>query len=66
MIMRRRTDFEHRINSRGSKSRDYLKYVEFESNLEKLRKKRYNRLSSVGLINTKPSISDWADRKSVV
>lgn len=66
MIMRRRTDFEHRINSRGSKSRDYLKYVEFESNLEKLRKKRYNRLSSVGLINTKPSISDWAAERRIL
>lgn len=66
MIMRRRTDFEHRINSRGSKSRDYLKYVEFETNLEKLRRKRYNRLSSVGLINTKPSISDWASERRVL
>lgn len=66
MIMRRRTDFEHRINSRGSKPRDYLKYVEFETNLEKLRKKRYNRLSSVGLINTKPSISDWAAERRIL
>ncbi|CCH46381.1 U3 small nucleolar RNA-associated protein [Wickerhamomyces ciferrii] len=66
MIMRRRTDFEHRINSRGSKARDYLKYVDFEKNLEKLRKKRYNRLSSVGLINTKPSISDWASERRIL
>lgn len=66
MIMRRRTDFEHRINSRGSKPRDYLKYVEFELNLEKLRKKKYKRLSSVGLINTKPSISDWAYERRIL
>lgn len=66
MIMRRRTDFEHRLNSRGSKSRDYLKYVEFEMNLEKLRKKRYNRLNSAGLINTKPSISDWASERRIL
>jgi len=64
--MRRRTDFEHRINSRGSKPRDYLKYVEFELNLEKLRKKKYKRLSSVGLINTKPSISDWAYERRIL
>ncbi|KAH3673065.1 hypothetical protein WICMUC_003898 [Wickerhamomyces mucosus] len=65
-IMRRRTDFEHRLNSRGSKVRDYLQYVEFESNLEKLRKKRYTRLSKVGLINTKPSISDWANERRIL
>lgn len=41
MIMRRRTDFEHRIQGRGSKPRDFLKYADFEGNLEKLRKKRY-------------------------
>lgn len=65
-IMRRRTDFEHRLNSRGSKTRDYLKYVEFEENLEKLRKKRYARLSKAGLINTKPSISDWASERRIL
>ncbi|RLV94038.1 U3 small nucleolar RNA-associated protein 6 [Spathaspora sp. JA1] len=66
MIMRRRTDFEHRIQGRGSKSRDFLKYVEFESNLEKLRKKRYNRLNTVGLVETKPSISDWAGVRRIM
>ncbi|KAH3687097.1 hypothetical protein WICPIJ_001926 [Wickerhamomyces pijperi] len=65
-IMRRRTDFEHRLNSRGSKTRDYLKYVEFEENLEKLRKKRYARLSKAGLVNTKPSISDWASERRIL
>lgn len=65
LIMRRRTDFEHRLSSRGSKPRDYYKYVEFEHNLEKLRSKRYNRLSSVGLVHTKPSISDWASERRI-
>lgn len=60
MIMRRRTDFEHRIQGRGSKPRDFLKYSEFEMNLEKLRLKRYLRLSSAEMIDTKPSISDGA------
>ncbi|KAL6449445.1 UTP6 U3 small nucleolar RNA-associated protein 6 [Candida maltosa Xu316] len=58
--LEQRTDFEHRITGRGSKPRDFLKYVDFEINLEKLRKKRYARLSKVGLVDTKPSISDWA------
>ncbi|ODQ81868.1 hypothetical protein BABINDRAFT_32808 [Babjeviella inositovora NRRL Y-12698] len=66
MIMRRRTDFEHRITGRGAKPRDFLKYTEFETNLEKLRKKRYVRLSRAGLIETKPSISDWAGMRRVL
>lgn len=66
MIMRRRTDFEHRIQGRGSHTRDFLKYAEFEKNLEKLRKKRYARLSKVGLVDTKPSISDWAGVRRIL
>lgn len=66
MIMRRRTDFEHRIQGRGSKPRDFLKYTDFELNLEKLRKKRYNRLAKVGLIDTKPSILDWAGPRRIL
>lgn len=66
MIMRRRTDFEHRIQGRGCKSRDFLKYSEFESNVDKLRKKRYRRLAKVGLIDTKPSLSDWAGTRRVL
>ncbi|KAI5950012.1 UTP6 [Candida theae] len=66
MIMRRRTDFEHRITGRGSRPRDFLKYSEFENNLEKLRKKRYARLSKVGLVDTKASISDWAGVRRIM
>lgn len=66
MIMRRRTDFEHRIQGRGSSTRDFIKYAEFESNLEKLRKKRYTRLSKVGLVDIKPSISDWAGIRRIL
>ncbi|KAI5960166.1 UTP6 [Candida pseudojiufengensis] len=64
MIMRRRTDFEHRITGRGSRPRDYIKYSEFEQNLEKLRKKRYNRLKE--FIDTKPSLSDWAGVRRIM
>ncbi|KAI3406786.2 UTP6 [Candida oxycetoniae] len=66
MIMRRRTEFEYRIVGRGSTPKDFLRYSEFEQNLEKLRKKRYNRLSKVGLIETKPSISDWAGVRRIM
>lgn len=66
MIMRRRTDFEHRIQGRGSKPRDFLKYSDFEINLDKLRAKRYNRLAKVGMVDTKPSISDWAGVRRIL
>lgn len=66
MIMRRRTDFEHRIQGRGSRPRDFLKYAAFEMNLEKLRIKRYQRLKTANMIDTKPSISDWAGFRKIV
>lgn len=66
MIMRRRTDFEQRIQGRGGTARDFLKYSEFESNLEKLRFKRLTRLRSAGVVDLKPSISDWAGFKRIV
>lgn len=65
-IMRKRTDFEHRITGRGSKPRDFLKYAEYEENVEKLRKKRWTRLSKSGSIDTKPSVSDWAGPRRIL
>ncbi|ODV96748.1 hypothetical protein PACTADRAFT_39661 [Pachysolen tannophilus NRRL Y-2460] len=66
MIMRRRTDFEHRITGRGAKPRDFLKYADFEKNLERLRRKRYSRLNKVGLVETKPSVSDWSGPRRIL
>lgn len=66
MIMRRRTDFEHRIQGRGSHSRDFLKYSDFEINLEKLRAIRYSRIKKDGKLDTKPSISDWAGFRRII
>lgn len=66
MVMRRRTDFEHRIQGRGSKPSDYLKYASFEDNLEKLRRKRYERLQKVGAIDTTKSISDFAGVRRIL
>ena len=58
MIVRRRTDFEHRISGRGSKPKDYLLYIKFEKTLDKLRKKRIQRLKDH--IDMTPSISNWS------
>lgn len=44
MLMRKRTDFEQRITGRGARPRDFLKYVEWEKNVERLRLKRLERL----------------------
>lgn len=43
-IAKKRSDFEHKINARGSQPSDYARYAEFEINLESLRRKRVKRL----------------------
>ena len=43
-IARKRSDFEHMLNARGSKPQDYARYTEYEMNLECLRRKRVKRL----------------------
>lgn len=58
MIVRRRTDFEHRIAGRGSKPADYLAYVKFEKNVDRLRAKRYERIKE--FIDQAPSVSKWS------
>lgn len=65
MIMRRRTDFEHRILARGSKPKDFMRYIEFESNLERLRVKRFHRYKRVNAVDTRKSISDYAGIKRI-
>ncbi|KAH3899494.1 probable U3 small nucleolar RNA-associated protein 6 [Saccharomycodes ludwigii] len=56
-IMKKRTNFEHRLNSRGSSISDYIRYVEFEKNVDKLRLKRIKRI----LQNSKKySVSDYS------
>lgn len=43
-ISKRRSDFEHKINARGSTPADYAHYAEFEANVDALRRKRVKRL----------------------
>jgi U3 small nucleolar RNA-associated protein 6 len=58
MIVRRRTDFEHRVAGRGSQPRDFLAYVKFEKNVDRLRRKRVDRMKDV--IDRMPSVSTWS------
>jgi U3 small nucleolar RNA-associated protein 6 len=43
-IAKKRSDFEHILNARGSKAGDYVRYAAYEMNLDSLRKKRCKRL----------------------
>ncbi|KIW74755.1 hypothetical protein Z517_11525 [Fonsecaea pedrosoi CBS 271.37] len=43
-IARKRSDFEHKINARGSTPADFARYAEFEINVDALRRKRVKRL----------------------
>ena len=45
-IARKRSDFEHILNARGSKPQDYARYAEYEMNLESLRRKRVKRMGA--------------------
>ncbi|KAK9245603.1 U3 small nucleolar RNA-associated protein 6-domain-containing protein [Lipomyces tetrasporus] len=66
-ITRRRTDFEHRIHGRGAKLLDFLKYAEFEMNLDLLRKKRIQRLGGGGGQPDKAgtSVSTWSGQQRI-
>ena len=44
LIAKRRSDFEHKLNTQGSKPSDYARYAEYEINLDSLRRKRVKRL----------------------
>ena len=43
-VARKRSEFEHKLNARGSTPADYARYAEYEMNLENLKKKRAKRL----------------------
>ncbi|KKY28170.1 putative rrna processing protein utp6 [Phaeomoniella chlamydospora] len=48
----RRSDFEHKVNARGSTPSDYARYAEFEINVDTLRKKRVKRLGVRSVAHT--------------
>src|SRR5437016_3559762 len=41
--MKKRSEFEHKLNARGAQVSDFARYAEFEMNLETLRRKRVKR-----------------------
>ncbi|KAJ4291160.1 U3 snoRNP protein [Kalmusia sp. IMI 367209] len=43
-IAKKRSDFEHIVNARGVQPSDWLRYIEFEKNVDALRRKRIKRL----------------------
>ncbi|KAI0460913.1 hypothetical protein LJB42_001449 [Komagataella kurtzmanii] len=65
-IMRRRTEFEHRIAGRASKSADFIKYIQYEMSLDNLRRKRIERLSPTGIVDMSQSISDWSGQRKIL
>jgi hypothetical protein len=46
LIIKRRTDYEIQLVRRQPRKKDFLEYIEYEMTLEKLRKKRLERLSA--------------------
>ncbi|KAI1319436.1 U3 snoRNP protein [Mortierella claussenii] len=60
-IIKKREKFEYALKRRISKKADFLRYIEYEMNLEALRKKRRARMVS----NTKQSISDYAGPRRI-
>ncbi|KAF2862243.1 hypothetical protein K470DRAFT_213271 [Piedraia hortae CBS 480.64] len=43
-ITSKRSDFEHKLNARGSKPEDYARYIDYENNLHVLCRKRCERM----------------------
>ncbi|KAF8964000.1 U3 snoRNP protein [Entomortierella lignicola] len=60
-IIKKREKFEYALKRRISKKADFLRYIEYEMNLEALRKKRRARMVS----STKQSISDYAGPRRI-
>ncbi|KAI9296889.1 hypothetical protein K502DRAFT_273142, partial [Neoconidiobolus thromboides FSU 785] len=55
-IVKKRTSLEYSVSRRIAKKADYIRYIEYEMNLEKLRVKRKSRFSK----NKKTTLSDYA------
>nr|OQO20960.1 hypothetical protein B0A51_10236 [Rachicladosporium sp. CCFEE 5018] len=60
-IARKRSDFEHILNSNGSTPRDYIRYATYEMNLDALRKKRCKRLGVKGRVGEQ----QWSGQRTV-
>ncbi|KAF8928593.1 U3 small nucleolar RNA-associated protein 6-domain-containing protein [Dissophora ornata] len=60
-ILKKREKFEYALKRRISKKADFLRYIEYETNLEALRKKRRARMVNL----TRQSISDYAGPRRI-
>ena len=60
-IVRRRRDFEYKLKRRESQKSEYLRYVQYERTLDKLRGKRKKRLGYGK--KSKSSVSDFSMQK---
>ncbi|KAF9283302.1 U3 snoRNP protein [Mortierella alpina] len=60
-ILKQRQKYEYALKRRIAKKADFLRYIEYEMNLEALRKKRRARMVSL----TKQSISDYAGPRRI-
>jgi U3 small nucleolar RNA-associated protein 6 len=49
-IFKTRSDFERRLVARIAKKEDFLRYIEYEAKLEKLRSVRWERISEEFLV----------------
>ncbi|KAE8148181.1 U3 small nucleolar RNA-associated protein 6-domain-containing protein [Aspergillus avenaceus] len=47
-IVKKRSDFEHKLNARGAQPSDFVRYAQYEMNLDTLRRKRVKRLGVRG------------------
>ena len=62
-IARKRTGYEEALARKVVRKQDFLRYVEYETNLEALRRSRIN---SRQVKDTKKSISDWAGTRRIL
>lgn len=60
-ITKKRTSFEQALTRKVIRKADFLRYAEYEMNLESLRKQRKKRLQ----IKSKQSVSDWAGPRRI-
>ncbi|KNE67364.1 hypothetical protein AMAG_11831 [Allomyces macrogynus ATCC 38327] len=58
-IVKQRTNFEYALRRRGANKADFIKYIDYEWNLEKIRRKRVSRMG----LRYKSSIIDYAGPK---
>ncbi|KAJ5582274.1 RNA-processing protein HAT helix [Penicillium sp. DV-2018c] len=62
-IVKKRSDFEHKLNARGAQPVDFVRYAEYEMNLDALRKKRRATRKFRGDINLWVQYIDYARKQ---